>query len=255
MPSAAQLEPLPMDAMSLGDEGTVPPPPARSVSLTGGAEGDGTQLTDMSDMAGMGESRVWRVKSDSGLTYCFFSAEKLIRWVDGLSPQKHAMVSVDGLNWKSYGDFKAKYAGETEAMAALEAASEGKPAAQPAPAGGSGPSVAGPSTIAKRDPKAPARTATGLQAVTRAPAPTTRAGARPTKPQTTGERRAISVTDERPRPSDSTVAPRRASEGAAPASAGWGARLGFMAAGMIVGGAGVYFGMYLLGFYDLSFSF
>jgi hypothetical protein len=249
MPSAAPLEPLPMDAMSLGDEGTVPPPPARSVSLTGGLEGDSTQLTDLSD------ARVWRVKSDSGLTYCFFSAEKLIKWVDGLSPQKNAMVSVDGLNWKSYGDFKAKYAGETEAMAALEAASEGKPAAQAAPVGGSGPSVAGPSTIAKRDPKAPARTATGLQAVTRAPAPATRAGPRPAKPQTTGERRALSVTDERPRPSDSTVAPRRANDAPSPASAGWGARLGFMAAGMLVGGAGVYFGMYLLGFYDLSFSF
>ncbi len=238
-----------MDDMSLGPEGTLPPPPARSVSLPGAQSNEGTQLTSVS------EARIWRIKSDSGLTYCFFSAEKLIGWVDGLSPQKHAMVSVDGLNWKSYGDFKTKYAGETEAMAALEAASEGKPATQSAPAGGSGPSVAALSTIAKRDPKATARTAPGLQAVTRVAAPTTRAGVRPAKPQTTGERRALSVTDERARPSDSTTVPRRAGEATAHAAGGWGARIGFMAAGMLVGGSGVYFGMYLLGFYDLSFSF
>ena len=193
------------------------------------------------------EAAVWRVKSDSGLTYCFFSAERLIRWVDGLGPQRNAMVSVDGLNWKAYTDFKAKYAGDTEAMAALEAAAEGKPASSAASAATT---VIGPSSSQKAG-KGPARTSTALQQQARGPQPTRNVVR--SKAQPTGERRAPQVTGERPAVSDDAISGRRPMPGSA--SVGWGVRVAFMGAGMVVGGLGVYFGLYLAGFYELTMPF
>ena len=127
-PSASQaLEPLSIESLESLSEPSPPaapvvserhsdatarsgatPPPSRSDSVpltTDAPPSDGPEV----------EAPVWRVKSDSGLTYCFFSAERLIRWVDGLGPQKHAMVSVDGVNWKAYSDFHGKFEGDVEA--------------------------------------------------------------------------------------------------------------------------------------------
>ncbi len=260
---AKGLEPLSLDSLeSFSQEESIPPPvppppakeravppPSRSASLPPTPHEELEPPAPAPDVS-LSDTTVWRVKSDSGLTYCFFSAEKLIRWVEGLGPQRNAMVSVDGINWKAYADFKQKYAGEAEAMAALEASAEGRPVAS-APAGGA-PSVA-TSLPPKRDPKAPARTVTSMQATQARGPQGARTGAR-AKQQTTGElRRAAQVTGERPAPADTSTTGRRPTPAAT--NAGWGARIGFMAAGMVLGGAGVYFGMYLMGFYDLAMPF
>ena len=262
-PSASQaLEPLSIESLESLSEPSPPaapvvserhsdatarsgatPPPSRSDSVpltTDAPPSDGPEV----------EAPVWRVKSDSGLTYCFFSAERLIRWVDGLGPQKHAMVSVDGVNWKAYSDFHGKFEGDVEALAALEAAAEGKPNTQSVTASTT---VAGPATQVRPGPKPPARTATQLQPPTKSVQPTRNANRSKTQ-NTTGDLRRPHPTAERPAVGGDDSSARRPT-GAPAESAGWGARVGFMLAGMVLGGASVYFGMYLLGFYDLTSPF
>ncbi len=250
MDSLEELVAQPSGARSLPEAApdVEPPPPARTVSVPI------TENAPAEPSAPPVESgpRIWRLKSDAGLTYCFFEPDKLMRWVDGLGPQKNALVSVDGVNWKTYADFKSKFESDGEALSALESASEHKPVAAPSL---TAPTVAGaapgPKPAGGRGPASPPVR----------PAQPTRQGVRP-KPNPTGERRAITTTGERPaelgladaspnrRPPSSATGTHKAV-----GSGGWGARIGFMAAGMVLGGAGVYFGLYLMGYYDLVMPF
>ncbi|MFT5431164.1 MAG: hypothetical protein ACI9OJ_001843 [Myxococcota bacterium] len=195
---------------------------------------------------------LWRLKSDSGLTYSFYDSSALLRWHSGLGEQKHALLSNDSVSWKPV----AEFTGFVEGGATPEEAFAKATASTPPPA--EAPPSTSTTTTGQRENVAPAasprRAATGTRKRPKSNTLERPRGPRGPSTTTTGERKA-------PPARSASVAPRgsQASAQIRPTEMAevntWSGRLAFMALGFAVGGGCVYFGMYLLGFYDLVFSF
>jgi len=179
---------------------------------------------------------IWRVKSDRGLTYSFFSIDSLKRWFSALGEQQNALVTVDNVEWKAFGDFEKQLADNEDARSAFKnTQAREQDSAEPAapiefsPKTQSGthtsPRKSRGHTVERSRPTGTGRGKTGE-------AHQSRSGRR------TG--------------SGSRAGVRRKGQEPAPAPT-WSGQIAFMALGLVVGGAGVYFGMYLLGFYELTF--
>ena len=65
---------------------------------------------------------IWRLKSDVGMTYSFFSLTSLVRWADGLAPQDKAALTSDGVVWKRLGDFRSELEKNDNLTEAFDAA-------------------------------------------------------------------------------------------------------------------------------------
>lgn len=221
---------------------------------------------------------VWCLKSAAGLTYSFFDIPGLSRWAAGLEGLADLVVSIDGIVWKSYKEFQTAVDGGSGAIDAFRGTKASRPAAKPSAAAAAEP--------ARPAAKGPGRTASATRKPTQA-RKRTRAGNRTSvserqppsdladamaaavaqeSGQSTGGKtgrhaRPGRATGERARPAarnggaTKTGSFKLASGPPAEEINPWPGRLGFMGVGLFVGGAGVYFGMYLLGFYDLTFAF
>jgi hypothetical protein len=178
---------------------------------------------------------VWRVKSDAGLTYSFYCVDSLKRWFEALGEQRNAMVTADGVQWKAFADFQKKLEEHDDAQSAFESTqTQHRESAEPeAPIGA--------------NPKAH----TGQQQVTRN---------RHTKaidrnhPSASGSRQNRNGGTRANKGGRSASRNRSRTRGRDPETKpNWSINVAFMALGLVVGGTVVYFGMYLLGFYELAF--
>ena len=205
---------------------------------------------------------IWRLKSSSGLTYSFYAVSSLLRWADGLGQQKGVLISSDGVTWKDFAKFRAALGpdGDGDPHAAFQGTVTARPAQAPAPKRSPSTTQTGTrESIAKsRRSTAGARSASAVRGQS--------------KLSTTGERKrspsVMSVTGERKSDPAASRAQNRGggprqkrtssyqlrSADAAPSNP-WPGRLVFMGLGVAIGGASVYFGMYLLGFYELQLPF
>jgi DNA-directed RNA polymerase subunit RPC12/RpoP len=178
---------------------------------------------------------IWRVKSDAGLTYSFYCVDSLERWFEALGEQRNAMVTVDGVQWKAFADFQKKLQEHDDAQSAFESTqTQHREFAEPeAPIG----------TILK--------THTGQQQVTRNRH--TKAIDR-NRPSASGSRQNRNGGTRANKGGRSASRSKSRTRGRAPETKpNWSINVAFMALGLVVGGAVVYFGMYLLGFYELAF--
>ncbi|MEC8023510.1 MAG: hypothetical protein VX223_06210 [Myxococcota bacterium] len=221
-----------------------------------------------------GGPTIWRMKSDSGMTYSFFSLTSLVRWADGLAPQEKAALTSDGVIWKRLRDFRSELEKNDDPTAAFEAA--------PVPKSATPTVAATASTTGKaaRPSKGKGSTTQSRRRPTRTASATTSAGV----PNATGERtRAAGIsgvssemeelmkaasasedggrtsTQQMTRRSSSTSSSRGSTKGAASSrrksATSAGSKAALFGFGALLGGFSVYFGMYLLGFYDLVFAF
>ncbi len=213
---------------------------------------------------------IWKLKSATGMTYSFFDIEALSRWATGLSDTKALVLSLDGIEWKAYGEFQSALSKGDEAVAAFAGSKATQPrrvAAKEAPA---------PASVTKNSkrPEAPKRAASAVRQTqrSRAVARATTTAERKRQPSVLEQVAAEAAahedaksgrgtrTVERARPNLQRQASARSTgnfqirQGVVEANP-WPSRLAFMGLGLVLGGATVYFGLYLLGFYDLSFTF
>lgn len=212
---------------------------------------------------------IWRLKSDAGMTYSFFSLTSLVRWADGLAPQDKAALTSDGVVWKHLGDFRSELEKNENPTAAFEAAPVPQ-SATPAPAKATttGTSQRPTKPQSGQTRRRPARTASvssrsGHPTVTTERKRTT--GMTSVSPEMEELMKAASESEDGGRSAVSqssrraTSAVRTSGKHKAVAtskkSATSGSQVAFFGLGAILGAAGVYFGMYLAGFYDLVFSF
>lgn len=273
----SELEPISFDDLEeledlLGggaeSEAAPPAPDAGSPPSTPDADDDPAQEAE----PGPGDV-IWQIKSESGLTYSFFSADSMISWAKGLSAQKNLLISIDGIAWKPLAPFQSAYVEGGDALGAFRGTAAHRPArtAAPQPAPQKTINAAAKPTRSTRAPSQAIRRTGNLSRVTTRPNPTGQHGApdplaaamnaavaaeggAPARSNTsTGQRR-------RPTRTSSTV-PRsqtgnsQAQRGQVVESNSWPGRLAFLGVGILVGGTGVYFGLYLLGFYNLTFAF
>ena len=278
------LEPISFDDLEELEQLLSEDPRAKRAAAAAAAEAPTTVIAavpDVAEDAGPAEAAaataapaeditVWRLKTDSGLTYSFYSPDSLSRWADGLSSQKGRMVSVDGMSWKSYDQFLQNSQGGADPMQALSSSATAKPAQAPvlsAPA-----PAPGPTSGARSQPRNTTREQPLPQKGGARPSTQTAVGARQntkTASMPTAERKrspSVAVAGAEARAEKDSpprgAAPNRTRTGSmivptrdAPSDGAWGLRVLFMGLGLAVGGAGVYFGMYLLGFYDLVSPF
>lgn len=222
-----------------------------------------------------GGATIWRLKSTKGLTYSFYNTQSLQRWAEGLGESAGMLVSIDGITWKKYDEFQ-ELLGDTSG--AIDAFKGATPTGPPRSASVPGPSQT-QTTIRSESrpamaPAKPKRSVSAARTGSRTRTSTTAERPRMSSTQSaieavTAEAMAVeagrSTTGQRPRPSkgkSSRPAPRtttgsyqfRAGEGQK-SSGTWAGRALFLGFGTIIGGASVYFGLYLLGYYDLVFAF
>ena len=162
------------------------------------------------------------------------------------------MVSMDGVNWKSFDQFETMVSGGVGADEALANTATARPAQLPQQAP-SATVTQQSSSVGTRPSKSGSQPASG-PVPRRGTVVAARTGPSST---TTSERKRGSDAD-----SDRSPPPRRSGQSAVaqlPRShAGdhvWPMSIAFMCLGVIVGGASVYFALYLLGFYDLTSPF
>ena len=261
-------EPLPQPAAPPTAPAAPPPPPPAAPSNEGAVVGSDPDPGPEAPEEGSRSRTIWRLKSASGLTYSFYDTVALARWAGGLQKPEALLVSIDGITWKAYGKFKAQIGNGGDAVEAFRGLASAAPPQAPAAAAKKA-SITGQ---AKREASAPAAAARRSTSNLRKASVTKSR----TKTQTSELRRAPSALslaaeaaaaaeDKRtsgggPRKRSSSrsgITRTTASFNVRQEGGGnpWPGRLAFMGLGLMIGGASVYFGMYLLGFYDLSFNF
>jgi len=218
---------------------------------------------------------IWRLKSDVGMTYSFFSLTSLVRWADGLAPQDKAALTSDGVVWKRLGDFRSELEKNDNLTEAFDAA----PLPQVAAATTAKATTTGSTSR-------PNKSKANVTQTRRRPTRTSSATSRHKQSTVTGERKrnkgmagvspemeelmkAASASEDGAHVTTSQIS-RRAVGGAGSSVRTSGKHksvaasksnqassspVAFFGLGAILGAAGVYFGLYLAGFYDLVFSF
>lgn len=245
------LEPISFDELDeletllSSDDHDVPDTGNEPESSTPTEEADAADTTDdteseenTEDACETTEVTTWRFKSDYGLTYSFFAVEGLLKWAEALGEQSQALVTNDGIVWKPFADFKKQVESQGDAGAAFQntqvKVQEPAEAASPVETG-----------QANRDG--------GATRPQRQTGPRRKGPAPRRKPSSAGARN----TKGGSRVGQSKAGSRRgaAKGGGKTAAASGTAKAGFLVFGILLGGSAVYFGMYLLGFYDLVFKF
>ena len=182
-------------------------------------------------------STIWRFKSDYGLTYSFFAVEGLIRWAEALGEQSQALVTNDGVVWKPFVDFKKQVDSAGDAGAAFQNTEMNLQA----PAEAASPVDTG--QINREGPAARPKRPSGARR--KGPAPRRKSSSAGSRNTRGGSRVGQSKPSSR----------RGAAKGGDKAAASSTAKIGYLVFGLLLGGSAVYFGMYVLGFYDLVFKF
>ena len=199
-------------------------------------------------------STVWRLKSAAGLTYNFYDFHSLTKWADGLEKPEKAQVSIDGISWKVLSSVREKIADGDTALETYKSTAVQRPKQAPPPKRTTNTSVR-----RDRNSKAQRRSASAIRTAAKAKRTSDERKRAANALQLAAEQAAAeaprggSGTAQRRRTGRTQTTTGQSRKGKQAAASSWSGRLLFMALGASVGGAGVYFGMYLLGFYDLTF--